>query len=62
VFFGAKREGVYVAARRRSTGVVLVGLDSVEIGTFAFRESVLAVELKLGNFYRVLAFATNAGI
>jgi len=39
--------------------VVLVGLDNVEVGAFAFREAVLAIELELGSDHGVLAPAVH---
>ena len=55
-------EGVDVDTNRRDVGVVLVGLDQVEVLALALRESVVAVELDLGNSDRVVAGeAVNAG-
>jgi hypothetical protein len=42
--------------------VVLVWLHSGEVSALTLSESVLAVELELGNFNRVLAFAANTGL
>ena len=55
-------EGVDVDTNRRDVGVVLVGLDQVEVLALALRESVVAVELDLGDGDRVVAGeAVNAG-
>ena len=55
-------EGVDVDANRRDVGVVLVGLDQVEVLALTLRESVVAVELDLGDGDRVVAGeAVNAG-
>ena len=48
-------EGVDVDANRRDVGVVLVRLDQVEVLALTLRESVVAVELDLGNRDRVVA-------
>jgi hypothetical protein len=42
--------------------VVLEGLHLVEVGTLTLRETVLAVELELGDLNRVLALAARAGV
>ena len=44
----AQGEGVHVDARVGVAGVVLEGLDLVEVGALALREAVLAVKLELG--------------
>ncbi len=62
VLLRAQREGIHVDASGRRAGVVLVGLDAVEVGAFTLSESVLAVELELGDFHGVLALAANAGV
>ena len=55
-------EGVDVDTNRRDVGVVLVGLDQVEVLALALRESVVTVELDLGDSDRVVAGeAVNAG-
>jgi len=54
-------EGVHADTRGRRTGVVLVGLHTVEVAALALREAVLAVELNLGHLRRVLALALHAG-
>ena len=59
VFLRAQREGVHVDTGIRSTGVVLEGLHHVEVGAFAFREAVLAVELQLGSDNGVLTPAVH---
>ena len=40
-------------------GVVLVGLDNVEVRTLTLGEAVLAVKLKLGSYNRVLTPAVH---
>ena len=55
MFFGAKCEGVHIDARVGGTGVVLEGLNDVEVRAFALREAVLAVKLELGGHDGVLA-------
>ncbi len=59
VFFGAEGEGVDVDAFIWSTGVCLERLDPREVGTFTFREAILAVELQLGGDDWVLAPAVH---
>ena len=54
VLLGAESEGVHVNARIGSAGVVLEGLDHVEVGTLTLREAVLAVKLELGSDARIL--------
>ena len=62
MLLGAESEGVHVDTSGGSAAVVLVGLDAVEVGALALSETVLAVELELGNLNGVLAFAANAGV
>lgn len=59
MFFRAEGKRVDVDASVRVTGVVLERLDEVEVGTFAFREAVLAVELEFGSDDRVFAPAVH---
>ena len=59
MLLGAEGEGVYVDARIGVTGVVLEGLDYVEVGSLTLREAVLAIELELGSYYRVLTPAVH---
>ena len=59
VLLGAERERVHVNTRRRRAAVVLVRLDLVEVRTLTLREAVLAVELELTDFNRVLALAAD---
>ena len=54
VFFRAEREGVDVDTSVGVAGMVLVGLNEVEVGSFTFREAVLAVKLELGRDHGVL--------
>jgi len=62
VLLGAESEGVDVDTSRGSAAVVLEGLDAVEVRALALSEAVLAVELELGDFNRVLAIAANTGV
>jgi hypothetical protein len=48
-------EGIHVDTWLRSSAVVLVRLNAVEVSSLALCESVLAVELELGNLDWVLA-------
>jgi len=59
VLLGAEGEGVYVDTRIGVTGVVLEGLDYIEVGSLTLREAVLAIELELGGDYRVLTPAVQ---
>ncbi len=62
MLLGAESEGVHVDTSGRSAAVVLVGLNAIEVGALALSETVLTVELELGNLNGVLAFATNTGV
>ena len=59
VLLRAKSEGVYVDTGVRSTGVVLEGLNLVEVGALTLREAVLAVKLELSGNNRVLTPAVH---
>jgi len=59
VLLGAEGKRVDVDAAIRGTGVVLEGLDHVEVGALALGEAVLAVELELGRDHRVLTPAVH---
>jgi hypothetical protein len=59
VLLGAKGKGVHVDTGIGSTGVVLEGLDNIEVGTLTLREAVLSVKLKLGSDNRVLTPAVH---
>ena len=59
VLLRAKCEGVDVDTSVRGTGVVLVRLNEVEVGTLALREAVLSVKLKLGGDNGVLSPAVH---
>jgi hypothetical protein len=59
VLLRAKGEGVHVDTGVRAAGVVLEGLDGVEVRSLTLREAVLTVKLKLGNNHRVLAPAVH---
>ena len=61
MLLGAQGERVDVDARGRRAAVVLVRLDLVKVGTLTLRETVLSVELQLGNLHGVLALATHVG-
>ena len=45
----AEGKGVHVDARVGAAGVVLEGLDNIEVVALTLREAVLAVELELGR-------------
>ena len=49
MLLGAESEGVDVDTGVGGTGVVLEGLDLVEVRSFTLREAVLAVKLELGS-------------
>jgi hypothetical protein len=49
VLLGAESEGIHVDTSIGVAGVVLEGLDGIEVGTFTLRETVLAVKLELGS-------------
>ena len=59
VFFGAKGKGVHVDTAVRGTGVVLEGLNNIEVRTLTLGEAVLAVKLELGSDHRVLTPAVH---
>jgi len=59
VFLGAQSKGVHVDTRIGGTGVVLEGLNSVEVRTLTLGEAVLAVELQLGSDNGVLTPAVH---
>ncbi len=59
MLLGAQGKGVHVDTGVGSGGVVLVGLDGVEVGTLALREAVLAVKLELGGDDGVVAPAVE---
>ena len=59
MLLGAKGEGVHVDTGIGGTGVVLVGLDHIEVRSLTLREAVLAVKLKLGGHDRVLTPAVH---
>ena len=59
VLFRSQCEGIHVDTSIRVAGVVLERLDNIEVGAFAFREAVLAVELELGSDHGVLAPAVH---
>ena len=62
VLLGAQGEGVHVDTRRRAAAVVLEGLHLVEVGALTLSETVLSVELQLGNLHGVLALAAGSGV
>jgi len=49
MFLRAEGKGVHVDARIGGTGVVLEGLDNIEVRALALREAVLTVKLELGS-------------
>jgi hypothetical protein len=53
-------EGIHVDTLSRCSAVVLEWLNSGEVSALALSESVLAVELELGNFNWVLTFALDS--
>ena len=59
MLLGPEGKGVYVDASIGGTGVVLEGLDNVEVRTLSLRDSVLAVKLELSGDNRVLAPAVH---
>jgi hypothetical protein len=59
VLLGAKGEGVDIDTGVRGTGVVLEGLDGVEVGTLTLGETVLSVKLELSGDDRVLSPAVH---
>ena len=59
VFLRAESKGVYVDTSVGGASVVLVGLDNVKVGTLTLGEAVLAVELQLGSYNRVLTPAVH---
>ena len=59
VLLGSQCEGLHVDTGIGSAGVVLEGLDHIEVGSLTLREAVLAVELELGRDNGVLAPAVH---
>ena len=59
VLLRAESEGIHVDAGIRGTGVVLEGLDNVEVSSLTLGEAVLTVQLKLGSHHRVLTPAVH---
>lgn len=59
VLLRTQGEGVDVDTRVGGTGVVLVGLNEVKVGTLTLGKAVLTVELQLGSDNRVLAPAVE---
>ena len=55
VLLRAEGEGVHVDTGIGAAGVVLEGLDNIEVRSLTLREAVLAVELELGRDNGVLA-------
>jgi len=49
VLLGLEGEGVDVDADSGDVGVVLEGLDQVEVATLTLREAIVTVELDLGG-------------
>ena len=59
MFFGSKRKGIDINTCIGRSGVVLEGLDKVEVCAFTFRESVLTVKLEFGCNDRVFTPAVH---
>jgi hypothetical protein len=59
VFLRSQCKGIDVDTSVGGTGVVLPGLDNVEVRTLTLREAVLAVELELGSDNGVLTPAVH---
>ena len=59
VFLGAESEGIHIDARVGVAGVVLEGLDDVEVGSLTLGEAVLAVKLELSGDDGVLTPAVH---
>ena len=59
MLFGLQGEGIHVDAGIGSTGVVLEGLNNVEVRAFTLGEAVLAVKLELSGDDRVLTPAVH---
>jgi hypothetical protein len=49
MLFGSQSKGVNIDTSVRGVGVVLVGLNEVEVSSFALREAVLSVKLELSG-------------
>jgi len=65
VLLGLEGEGVHVDTNRGDVGVVLVGLDQVEVATLTLVEAIVAVELDLGRNDRIVtghALDTRDGV
>ena len=62
VLLRAQRERVHVDTSRRRAAVVLEGLDAVEVGTLTLRETVLSIELELGDLNGVLTLAAHTRV
>jgi hypothetical protein len=62
VLLGAESERVHVDTSGGSAAVVLVGLDAIEVRSLTLSETILTVELELGNLHGVLTFATNTRV
>jgi hypothetical protein len=59
VFLGAKGEGIDIDTGVGGTGVVLEGLDNIEVRSLTLGEAVLSVKLKLGGDNGVLSPAVH---
>jgi hypothetical protein len=62
VLLGLECEGIHVDTLRWGASVVLEWLHTGEVSSLTLSESVLAVELELGNFNWVLTFALDSGV
>ncbi len=59
MLLGPEREGIHVDSSVRGTGVVLEGLDNIEVGSLTLGEAVLAVKLELRRDDGVLSPAVH---
>jgi hypothetical protein len=59
MFLRPQSKRIHADTRIRGSSVVLERLDNIEVRTFALREAVLAVELKLSSDDRVLTPAVE---
>jgi hypothetical protein len=59
VFLRAESKAVHVDTSAGSAAMVLVRLYTIKVAALTLSESVLAVELELGNLHRVLTLAAD---
>jgi hypothetical protein len=60
VLLWLERKGIHIDTLSWGSAVVLEGLHAGEVSSLTLSESVLAVELELGNFNWVLALALDS--